>query len=132
MHVDVETEATPEGAGRTRRALEVLQYHMPTGALATLQLLVSELVANGRRHAGGAGNAIRVSVNHSTSRVRVEVHDLQEGQPLRQTTLAEEDRSSWDLVLLDEMSDRWGTLDDTAGDVWFEIDYRHPSPRPEH
>ena len=101
---------------------------MPTRALANLQLLVSELVANGRRHAGGAGNAIRVSVNHSTSRVRVEVHDLQEGRPLRQTTLAEEDRSSWDLVLLDEMSDRWGLLEDTAGDVWFEIDYTRPSP----
>jgi two-component sensor histidine kinase len=79
MHVDVETEATPEGAGRIRRALEVLQYHMPARALATLHLLVSELVANGPRHARG-GNAIRVSVNHSTSRVRVEVHDLR-GQP---------------------------------------------------
>src|SRR5437773_244033 len=87
MHVEVETEATPEGAGRTRRALEVLQHHMPTRALATLQLLASELVANGPRHARGVGNGIRVSVNHSTSRVRVEVHDLQEGQPLRQTTL---------------------------------------------
>jgi two-component sensor histidine kinase len=131
MHVDVETEATPEGAGRIRRALEVLQYHMPARALATLHLLVSELVANGPRHARGR-NAIRVSVNHSTSQVRVEVHDLQEGQPLRPTTLAEDERSSWDLVLLDEMSDRWGMLEDTAGDVWFEIDYVHPSPRPEH
>jgi hypothetical protein len=132
MQVDVETEATPEGAGRTRRALEVLQYHMPTGALATLQLLVSELVANGRRHPSGVGNAIRVSVDHSTSRVRVEVHDLQEGQPLRQTTLAEKERSSWDVVLLDEMSDRWGMLEDSAGDVWFEIDYTHPNPSPGH
>lgn len=126
MQVDVETEATPEGAGRVRRALEVLEHHMPTRALATLHLLVSELVANGRRHAGGAGSAIRVSVDHSDSKVRVEVHDLQEGQPFRQTTLAEDERSSWDLVLLDEMSDRWGVLEDTAGDVWFEIDYRHP------
>ena len=126
MHVDVETEATPEGAGRIRRALDVLQYHTPARALATLHLLVSELVANGRRHAGGTGSAIRVSVDHSASQVRVEVRDLQEGQPLRQTTLAEEERSSWDLVLLDEMSDRWGVLEDTAGDVWFEIDYRHP------
>jgi two-component sensor histidine kinase len=128
MQVDVETEATPEGAGRTRRALEVLQHHMPARALATLHLLVSELVANGPRHASGGSNAIRVSVNHSTSRVRVEVLDLQKGQPLRPMTLAEEERSSWDLVLIDEMSDRWGTLEDTAGDVWFEVDYVRPSP----
>ena len=93
---------------------------------------MSELVANGPRHAGSVGNAIRVSVNHSTSRVRVEVRDLQEDQPLRPTTLAEEERSRWDLVLLDEMSDRWGTLEDTAGDVWFEIDYTRPSARPRH
>src|SRR5256885_8558133 len=114
MQVDVETEATPQGAGRTRRALEVLQYHMPAQALAKLQLLVSELVANGRRHVGDGGKAIHVSVDHSTSRVRVEVHDLLEEQPLRPTTTAEEERSSWDLVLLDEMSHRWGTLVDTA------------------
>ena len=76
------------------------------------------------------GNAIRVSVDHSTSRVRVEVHDLHQGQPLRPTTLAEDERSSWDLVLLDEMSDRWGRLEDTAGDVWFEVDYIRPSPPP--
>jgi hypothetical protein len=128
MHVDVETEATPEGAGRTRRALEVIRHHMPSRVFATLHLLVSELVANGPRHADG-GNAIRVSVNHSTSRVRVEVHDLQQEQPLRPTTRDEEERSSWDLVLLDEMSHRWGVLEDTAGDVWFEIDYTRPNPQ---
>jgi hypothetical protein len=80
-------------------------------------------VANAPRHVIGAGNTMRVSVTHSTSRVRVEVHDLQQEQPLRSTTQAEEERSNWDLVLLDEMSDRWGVLNDTAGDVWFEIEY---------
>jgi two-component sensor histidine kinase len=126
MHVDFEAEATPEGAGRIRRALEVLEHHMPVRALATLRLLVSELVANGPRHTAGPGSAIRVSVDHSTSQVRVALRDLEKEQPLRPATLAEQERSSWDIVLLDEMSDRWGRLEDTAGDVWFEIDYRHP------
>jgi anti-sigma regulatory factor (Ser/Thr protein kinase) len=123
MQVDIETEATPEGAGRSRLALDVLRHHMPSRAFAELRLLVSELVANAPRHVIGVGNMIRVSVDHSASRVRVVIHDLEQEGPLRSTTQAEEERSDWDLVLLDKMSDRWGLVDDTAGDVWFEIEY---------
>ena len=42
-------------------------------------------------------------------------------------TAREYKTSRWDVILLDELADGWGILEDSTGDVWFEIVYDSPA-----
>jgi anti-sigma regulatory factor (Ser/Thr protein kinase) len=128
MDVEMTLSGTPRGAGEARRQLQVLEPKVPQHVYTSLRLLVSELVSNWRTHVGrvAADESIQVLIRTSEDGVRVRLHDSQHGRAELDQSAEEQERSTWDLILLDELTDRWGILEDATGDVWFEILYDAP------
>ena len=92
---------------------------MPAVSYAAVRLLVSEIIANARWRPTEAAESVGLRVAHGPAGVRVELTDVvaekAAGKSQREAT-------GWDAYLLDELSDRWGIIEGTASDVWFEID----------
>jgi anti-sigma regulatory factor (Ser/Thr protein kinase) len=85
-------------------------------------LMVSELVTNGIRHAERPpSDLIGIVVSSLPAFMRVEVSDRGGGGAaiLEQTTGR---IGGWGLVLVDRLSDRWGTISGPPHVVWFELD----------
>jgi two-component sensor histidine kinase len=107
----------PESARRARRA--VVGQGVDEDLEHTVSLLISELVSNSVRHAGGNG-AIHVAATIEPGFVRVEVLDAGPGfdPEVRHTT------SGFGLRLVDKLSSRWGVERARGTLVWFEVDRR--------
>ncbi|MET0511824.1 MAG: MASE1 domain-containing protein [Thermoleophilaceae bacterium] len=106
-----------------RRAIDELESEIEHNLLATVRLLVSELVTNSIRHARTpAATSIRLEVTVYSDRLRVEVGDHGHGFEPPQRTPDRESNSGWGLYLVDQLSDRWGVSDTSGTSVWFEID----------
>ena len=120
MTIDVELPSTPAAPARARGALDEMEGRIAAERMRDVRLLVSELVTNAVRHAGG--DAVRLVVALRGTRLRIEVHDPGHGftlvpppdDPLR--------ASGWGLVLVEELADRWGIDHDPRTRVWFEMD----------
>jgi anti-sigma regulatory factor (Ser/Thr protein kinase) len=115
----------PEAPSAARKALASLNgdLHLISEArLRDAQLLISELVANAIRHAGGDAVAMTVSATATTLRVEV----ANSGPPFDASALPEpstERSGGWGLRIVDVLAHRWGvTPDRTHLRVWFEID----------
>jgi hypothetical protein len=123
MKIDVNLQAGPHGAGLARRQLEALEREIPAGVYTAVRLLVSELIANSPAHPSVRPEGwIRVTVETSSQGVRAVVKTLSGASTRRAKTESEEELSTWDLILLSRMADRWGILEGSGGDVWFELD----------
>jgi anti-sigma regulatory factor (Ser/Thr protein kinase) len=118
--IDVELPSTPAAPARARGALDGFEGRIAPERMRDVRLLVSELVTNAVRHAGG--DAVRLVVSLRGTTLRIEVHDPGRGfavvpppdDPLR--------ASGWGLVLVEELADRWGIDHDPRTRVWFEMD----------
>jgi len=102
-----------------RQALRPLESDAGTDTLATLQLLVSELVTNAVGHSNSP--LMEVSVALGNGRVRAEVKD--EGGGFEPRSL-DEDLSSTKgrgLVLVDRLADHWGVGGSSGTKIWFEL-----------
>jgi anti-sigma regulatory factor (Ser/Thr protein kinase) len=120
--VDLTLPATPEAPARARRSLWELHSVLDPRVFQDLRLLVSELVTNSLRHAGlSARNVIRLRVDLSEAKVRVEVFDEGPGFSLREETPSLYDQSGWGLFLVKQMADRWGVIRNRDTCVWFEL-----------
>lgn len=93
--------------------------------VATVRLLVSELVTNSVRH-GRADESGHIELSLSATRdsVRVEVADVGAGFTPRPRVEGQDEASGWGLHLVDALSHRWGTERERGMLVWFEIDRR--------
>jgi Anti-sigma regulatory factor (Ser/Thr protein kinase) len=117
----------PGHADAARRARESLRAGLPMldpESVDSLELLTSELVSNGVRHAGlGPSDRIGLKVRLSDSLIRVEVHDRgRRFEPRVPLAKSAEDQSGWGLYILDRMSDRWGVVDGPRGRLlWSEL-----------
>jgi anti-sigma regulatory factor (Ser/Thr protein kinase) len=88
-----------------------------------LRLLVSELVTNSVRHGGVtelAAVTLRLSIGEHV--IRVEVEDSGPGFVPRAPAPSPDRTSGFGLVLVEQLTSRWGV--DVSGPVrlWFEID----------
>jgi len=92
-----------------------------------VRLLVSELVTNAVRHADG--EAVRLVVALTGSRLRIEVHDPGSGFELKPPSDDPLRASGWGLVLVEELADRWGIDHDPRTRVWFEMGNAGPEGR---
>ncbi len=94
------------------------------GAMAdTAALLVSELVTNVILH---AHTPVRVALLGDDERIRVEVGDGSEVEPLRRDT-SELDATGRGLMLIEAMASDWGVANTAEGKiVWFEV-HREPA-----
>ena len=120
MTIDLELPSTPAAPSRARGALEQLAAGIPAARLGDVRLLVSELVTNAVRHA--EGEAVRLVAAHAGGVLRVEVHDPGHGFEVTPPPANPMRASGWGLVLVGELSDRWGVDHEPGTRVWFEID----------
>ena len=117
---DLELPSTSAAPAKARGALEQISGRLTPERMRDVRLLVSELVTNAVRHAGG--KEVRLVVNLDGGTLRIEVHDPGQGfevvpppdDPMR--------ASGWGLVLVEELADRWGVDPHPRTRVWFEMD----------
>jgi two-component sensor histidine kinase len=108
-----------------RRSIEVLEPELTEDAFDTLSLLVTELVTNSVCHSKmSSRDFIQICIDVEPTLVRAEVSD--EGQPFHYQSPPPGDQSlaGRGLVLVDRLSDRWGTRSRPQNTVWFELDYK--------
>ena len=120
MTIDVELPSTASAPARARGALDEMEGSISPERMRDVRLLVSELVTNAVRHAGG--EAVRLVVALTGSLLRIEVHDPGRGFELRPPPDEPLRASGWGLVLVDELADRWGIDHHPRTRVWFEMD----------
>jgi anti-sigma regulatory factor (Ser/Thr protein kinase) len=120
MTIDVELPSTSAAPARARGALDGIASRLAPDRLRDVRLLVSELVTNAVRHAGG--DAVRLIVALRGGVLRVEVHDPGSGFEVRAAPDDPLRASGWGLVLVAELADRWGVDRSPKTRVWFEMD----------
>ena len=118
--IDVELESSPSAPARARGALDEIEDQLSPERMRDVRLLVSELVTNAVRHAGG--EAVRLVVALTGSLLRIEVHDPGRGFELKPPPDDPLRSSGWGLVLVEELADRWGIDHHPRTRVWFEMD----------
>jgi diguanylate cyclase (GGDEF)-like protein len=112
----------PAAAGEARRA--TLQLRLPRRTRDTLELLVSELVANAVRHAGlPAGAPVNLDITHAAGRVRLAVRDGGAGfDPSRLDDTVPLPCGGRGLVIVAALSDAWGVECHADGcTVWCDV-----------
>ena len=117
-------DAEPEAISGARSWLTSLASEL-VGAerLASLALVMSEVVTNAVRH-GGRGGRIRLAATPKQGFLCVQVTDEGPGFVPRPGAMASEQNGGFGLFLVEQLTRRWGvTREDGATRVWFEFDY---------
>ncbi len=101
---------------------EQLVRELAEPALYRLLLLVSEVVTNSVRHGGvDETGCVRVRAQIGDERIRVEVSDTgRQGQPHQRAPDLDKG-GGFGLLLVDQLSERWGAEHDPDLRVWFEM-----------
>lgn len=107
-----------------RRALEVFSDELEAARFYDARLLVTELV--GSAVAAGGTAPVRVEGVLDGDRFRADVIDLGKGFVGETEGIEALSHAGWDLHLVAELSDRWGTHDRQG--VWFEMDLTRAAP----
>jgi signal transduction histidine kinase len=117
--VSLHLPSRPDSPMTARHKLVDLERSLPPDTMAKLRLLVTELVANSVRHAGGTPVDVTVTVDED--RVRAEVSDGGSGFTPPRGGRSRPRTSGWGLFLVRKIATRWGA-DSRTGTVWFELD----------
>ena len=107
-----------------RRAVrDELSGELPERTLDDVELLVSELATNSVRHGGcDEGTELRFRTDVTPSCVRIQLCDTGSGfTELRSEPSPPDAAGGFGLVLLERLSDRWGTQRNGGFCVWFEV-----------
>ncbi len=123
-------DAAPESVGRARRFARDVLMEAGWGAQVDLAaLLVSELVTNAVRHAGGRGGQCAITISFDGDRAEVAVEDGDPRHPVHRAA-GPLDEGGRGLYLVDTMADEWGTRPAGGGKaVWFALG-TDPSEQP--
>jgi two-component sensor histidine kinase len=122
--------AWPESIPLAREYVSDLLGGIHPNLCETAALLVSELVTNAIRHAGGQHVAVEVRQFPGERRLWVGVTDNEAALPVLRTpdVSAENGRG---IQLVSTLADRWGAgrrRASTEKTVWFELDYPSADP----
>ncbi|MFF4585248.1 SpoIIE family protein phosphatase [Streptomyces sp. NPDC001388] len=110
-------EAARQARRFTRRTLR--SWGMPEDPVDTALLVVSELVTNALVHTDGQ---VRLDLTLIGRRLRVAVTDTSPRTPVKPTSLGWEATGGRGILLVEAVSDAWGTLPVSGGkQVWAEI-----------
>jgi len=121
--LSVRFDRGPTAASAARNALLSLESRVGAPVLDDIRLLVSELVTNAVRHAGGPrGGEVALDVTIDAPCVRVEVADPGAGFDPEPRDEEMTRPGGWGLYLVDRIADRWGVARNRVNRVWFEID----------
>lgn len=122
MTLERRLPVAPEAASEARRLVDGLDPPLPPDLSDNLRLLISEVVTNAVRHGpNGSDNRIRVRLDATDERVRVDVLDAGEGFEHHGRGAADL-QGGWGLFLVEQLSSRWGVEVEPTTHVWFEID----------
>jgi anti-sigma regulatory factor (Ser/Thr protein kinase) len=107
-----------------RRALERFSGQLDDDVFERSALVLSEVVTNSVKHAGlTATQPVDLEIGLATERLRIEITDEGPGfDPDRVQPDPNETAGSWGLVLVDQLSDRWGVDFSHSTHVWCEFD----------
>lgn len=120
--LDLRLPATAGAIGSARHAVDQLARALHPDRLDDLRLLVSEVVTNGLRHGGAAGEDwIGLSLSLEGDVVRVEVTDPGPGFDAALREVEPDATGGWGLYLVDRLATRWGVERGTRTKVWFEL-----------
>jgi anti-sigma regulatory factor (Ser/Thr protein kinase) len=106
-----------------RRAVLARNGVLSASVRQDVLLLVTELVTNAVRHAEvGPEQSLRVELQFSPRRVRVQVFDPGTGFTRTRAPSRGDESGGWGLFLVDRIAYRWGIRRTASGTcVWFEI-----------
>jgi two-component sensor histidine kinase len=117
--VERSLELGPAAPSEARRLLGDIT--LDDAARSKLELILSELVTNSVKHAGGSGDAeLSVSLRRESELVRGEV--CGDGPEFEWTPHDPdlEEPGGLGLMIVDELSERWGISHNSHVCVWFE------------
>lgn len=124
-YVAVDLPSEPSASPLARRQVRGALHGWSDPSIDDASLLVNEVVSNAVEH-GDPPVRLGVSVNDGHARMDVKDANPQEPEPKPRDTEAEHGRG---MILLDELSDRWG-VEQIPGDgksVWFDVS-NHDDP----
>lgn len=112
----------PHAPERVRAWLRNAAAWVGEDAEKTLELLISELVSNAVRHGGASdGELIELELRAIEGGVEVAVSDPGPGFSFHERERPIDEPGGWGLVLVDQMTERWGVVHDGRTRVWFEL-----------
>ena len=117
--------AVPRSVGEARSWLvSVASGLVSEERLASLALVVSEIVTNAVLHGDPAGK-IQLAATPKPDYLCVQVTDGGAGFVPRPGAMASDENGGYGLYLVERLTRRWGmTRDNGATRVWFEFDHR--------
>jgi anti-sigma regulatory factor (Ser/Thr protein kinase) len=121
--LELELEQSREAPSQARGAIAGFSENRDIDAatLATLTLLVSEIVTNAVTHPElETPGGIRLAARIAAGVIRVEVTDEGSGFTPRRRDPGRSDRG-YGLYLLDKQASAWGVERHTGNTVWFEL-----------
>jgi anti-sigma regulatory factor (Ser/Thr protein kinase) len=108
-----------DAPGSARRALDAIHHGLAPELEYTVKLLISELVSNSVKYC--SQGYVQVEIEAIDGSVRVDVIDAGPAFVAEPRVAALEVEGGWGLVLVEELSTRWGRFDGNSH-VWFELD----------
>jgi anti-sigma regulatory factor (Ser/Thr protein kinase) len=122
--VEADVPGGPHAASRARRLVrEELGGRIPDEVLPDLELLVTELVANGVRHGGaGADTELHLSLESRPPALHVEVINPDHQGAVGKRSPDLEGGGGLGLHIVERIASRWGVRHEPRTAVWFELD----------
>jgi two-component sensor histidine kinase len=116
-----EPESVRPARRHVREVVARQEPAVPEDVLDTLELLASELVTNAVRYGKEPGDSLKIAVDVSPGRCRVEVHDSRRKRP--RVRPASRDRARGrGLLLVQALAEQWGVVERPFGKiVWVVI-----------
>lgn len=124
--VEADVPGGPHAASRARRLVrEELSGRIPEEVMSDLELMVTELVANGVRHGGaGAESELHLSLASRPPALHVEVVNPDHRGAIGPRAPDLERGGGLGLHIVDRLASRWGVRHEPHTAVWFELDCR--------
>lgn len=122
--MEADVPGGPHAAARARRLVrEELNGRVPEAVLPDVELLVTELVANGVRHGGaGADAELHLLLESRKAALHVEVVNPDHQGAVVQRSPDMAGGGGLGLHIVERLSSRWGVRHDPRTAVWFELD----------
>ena len=122
--VEADVPGGPHAASRARRLVrEELIGRIPDEVMPDLELLLTELVANGVRHGGaGVDSPLHLSLESRPPALYVEVINPDHNGVVGKRTPDLDGGGGLGLHIVELIASRWGVRYEPRTAVWFELD----------
>jgi serine/threonine-protein kinase RsbW len=122
--LEADVPGGPHAASRARRLVrEELSGRIPEQVMPDLELLVTELVANGVRHGGAdPDRSLHVSLEARPPAVHVEIVNPDHQGAVTKRPPDLEGGGGLGLHIVERLATRWGVRHEPRTAVWFELD----------